>query len=122
YYWRHTIPYATTNGERVLRQNTGQPAKIISLIENARGRHGDSLANIMRHGDAWMRLLRNVETVVRMMPLWKLQTVGKEKLDFLYRDTSSRDRIELRPGVAFCFRQFYSLIQDAVRSAWLRDV
>jgi 5-methylcytosine-specific restriction endonuclease McrA len=25
-------------------------------------------------------------------------------------------------GVTYCFRQFYSLIQDAVRSAWLRDV
>jgi 5-methylcytosine-specific restriction endonuclease McrA len=123
YYWRHAIPYTTTsNGERVLRQNTGQPAKIVTLVEEARSQHGDSLASLMRDRHAWKRLVRKVEAVVKLMPLWKLQTVGKEKLDFLYGDSDETETIELRPGVAYCFRQFYSLIQDAVRSAWLRDV
>ena len=72
--------------------------------------------------DAWKRLVSNVEPVVKVMALWKLQTVGKEKLDFLYEETEHDGKVELRPGVAYCFRQFYSLIQDAVRSAWLRDV
>jgi hypothetical protein len=56
YYWRHAISYATVNGERVLRQNTGQPAKIVSLVEEARRRHGDSLAIVMRDrhlGSGW---------------------------------------------------------------------
>jgi 5-methylcytosine-specific restriction endonuclease McrA len=122
YYWRHAIPYATANGERVLRQNTGQAAQIITLIEDARRQHGDSLASIMRKGNAWMRLVSKVERVFTVMPLWKLQTVGKEKLDFLYRQSDIANVIELLPGVAYCFRQFYSLIQDIVRSAWLRDV
>jgi hypothetical protein len=122
YYWRHAISYATATGERVLRQNTGQPAKIITLIEDAHRQHGDSLASIMRDGNAWKRLVRKVERVVTVMPLWKLQTVGKEKLDFLYKEAERDGKIELRAGVAYCFRQFYSLIQDAVRSAWLRDV
>jgi 5-methylcytosine-specific restriction endonuclease McrA len=30
--------------------------------------------------------------------------------------------IELRPGVAYCFRQFYPLIGDLVRGAWVRYV
>jgi hypothetical protein len=72
--------------------------------------------------DAWKRLVRNVERVVTVMALWKLQTVGKEKLDFLYEEAERDGKVELRAGVAYCFRQFYSLIQDAVRSAWLRDV
>jgi hypothetical protein len=55
-------------------------------------------------------------------PLWKLQTVGREKLDFLYGPCRDNEAIELRAGVAYCFRQFYSLIQDGIRSAWLRDV
>jgi hypothetical protein len=76
----------------------------------------------MRDTRAWQRLVRKVEAVVKIMPLWKLQTVGKEKLDFLYGENNQDGTIELRPGVAYCFRQFYSLIQDAVRSAWLRDV
>lgn len=122
YYWRHAIPYATANGERILRQNTGGPAKVISLVEDARKHRGDSLASLMRDERGWRRLVRNVEQVVKGMPLWKLQTVGKEKLDFLYKEHERGAAIELRPGVAFCCRQFYVLIQDAVRSAWLRDV
>lgn len=30
--------------------------------------------------------------------------------------------IELRPGVAFCFRKFHALVSDLVRGAWLRYV
>jgi len=63
YYWRHAIPYATANGERVLRQNTGQRAKVVTLVEAARCQHGDSLASLMRDSDAWKRLVRNVERV-----------------------------------------------------------
>ncbi len=115
-------PLRNGNGERVLRQNTGQPAKIVILVEAARRQHGDSLASLMRDTQAWTRLVRKVEAVVKIMPLWKLQTVGKKKLDFLYGESNQDGSIELRPGVAYCFRQFYSLIQDAVRSTWLRDV
>jgi hypothetical protein len=106
----------------VLRQNTGQPAKIITLVEDARKQNGDSLASLMRDARAWNRLVRKVEAVVKTMPLWKLQTVGKEKLDFLYGDSDQNGNIELRPGVAYCFRKFHPLIQHVVQSAWLRDV
>lgn len=122
YYWRHSVPYATANQAHVLRQNTGSQAKIVSLIVAARGVYGDSLASVMRDGRLWERLVCRIEAVVREQPLWKLQTVGPEKLNFLYGPSDRNDSIELRPGVAFCFRQFYPLIQDAVRSAWLRDV
>jgi hypothetical protein len=50
----------------------------------------------------------------------KLRTVRKEKLDFLYGESSQDASIDLR--FRYCFHQFYSLIQDAVRSTWLRDV
>jgi hypothetical protein len=64
YSWRHSIPYATPNGQRVLRQNTGQPAKIISVIENVRRTRGDSLASVMRDQTTWRQLVRKVEVVV----------------------------------------------------------
>jgi len=41
---------------------------------------------------------------------------------FLYPNTGQGTTIELRPGVAYCFRQFYELISDLVRGAWLRNV
>ena len=43
---------------------------------------------------------------VRKMPLWKLQTVGTQQLDFLYGAGRS-DRIVLKRGVAYCFRKHY---------------
>jgi hypothetical protein len=56
------------------------------------------------------------------MPLWKLQTVGDESLDFLYPNIGTGRSIELRSGVAFCLRKFHALITDLVRGAWLRFV
>jgi hypothetical protein len=55
------------------------------------------------------------------MPLWKLQTVGGESLEFLYENAGTGRSIELR-SVAYCFRKFHSLISDLVRGAWLRYV
>jgi 5-methylcytosine-specific restriction endonuclease McrA len=121
YYWGHAAPYNVPGEARVLRQNTGSQAKIIALVGEARTQHGDSLPKMMRNGRAWNRLVRRVEAVVKLQPLWKLQTVGKEKLEFLYV-AGTADEIELRVGVAYCFRRFYPLVQDALRSAWLRDV
>lgn len=53
------------------------------------------------------------------MPLWKLQTIGRECVDFLYENTGTGRTIELRPGVAFCFRKFHALVADLVRGAWV---
>jgi hypothetical protein len=56
------------------------------------------------------------------MPLWKLQTVGQERLDFLYDNSGTGRAIELGAGVAYCFRKFHGLISDLVRGAWVRFV
>jgi hypothetical protein len=63
-----------------------------------------------------------VDQVVRTMPLWKLQTVGQEELDFLYANTGRGNRITLKPGVAYCLRAFYELIRDLIEGAWVRFV
>jgi 5-methylcytosine-specific restriction endonuclease McrA len=122
YYWRHAALYTTARDARVLKQNSGGPAKILSLIAGARERHGDSMAALQRDKPQWERLVRSFMPTLKEPPLWRLQIAGSETLDFLYARAENSDAIELRPGVAYCFRQFYSLIQEAVRSAWLRDV
>ncbi len=48
------------------------------------------------------------------MPLWKLQTVGNERLEFLYENVDRGNRITLKPGVAYCFRAFYELVRDLI--------
>src|SRR5262249_31128983 len=66
--------------------------------------------------------VEGVDGGVGVMPLWKLQTIGRSQLDFLYENRGTGTAIELRPGVAYCLRQFYELIGDLVRGAWLRYV
>ena len=59
------------------------------------------------------------------MPLWKLQTVGGEEFCFLYHNKwhmNKRGMVALRPGVAFHFRRFYSLIQSLIKDSWMRHI
>jgi hypothetical protein len=123
YYWRQALPYPRA-GETptVLRQNTGQPAAIISRILETQHDVGPSVAHLRRDTMVWHRLLNDVDRTVRVMPLWRLQTIGGERADFLYENRGRGDRIRLRRGVAFCLRRFHGLIGDLVRGAWLRFV
>jgi len=122
YYWRQVLPYPAMSEARVVQQNAGNQAAVVNAIHDARAKYGDSLASLIRNKSAWNQLIRMVAGVVRVMPLWKLQTVGRELLDFLYANTVRGRTIELRPGVAFCFRKFHPLISDLVRGAWARYV
>ena len=59
-------------------------AAVLNVCSRARATLGDSLVAAMNNGPARKRLVREVAEVVRIMRLWKLQTVGREHLDFLY--------------------------------------
>ena len=126
YYWRQTMPYMssaeTANKGGILRQNTGQQAAVIRQLEQARAKHGHSLLKLQSQTRQWRSLVSAVERVVVVMPLWKLQTVGSERLDFLYASSSTAGQIDLKPGVAYCLRKFYPLVADLVRGAWVRYV
>jgi len=121
YYWRQVLPYPAAKQNAILRENTGQPATVLNIVRQAREQHDGAIATAMRE-PAWKGMVRAVARVVQSMPLWKLQTVGQERLDFLYKNTGTGKRIELKPGVAFCFRRFHALISDLVRGAWVRYV
>lgn len=75
----------------MLQQNIGKQAAAVNIIRAARELHGDSLAAVMKQPEIWNNLRRNTAAVVRIMPLWKLQTVGRELLDFLYEDADAKD-------------------------------
>lgn len=122
YYWRQARPYVTPDRAAVLQQNTGRQAKVVRVLEEARGLYGDHLPAVLRDQQARGALIREIAPVVRIMPLWKLQTVGDACLDFLYPNTGAGKTIELRAGVAFCFRKFHALVSDLVRGAWVRFV
>ena len=70
------MPYPAAVDTRVLQQNTGRQAAVLNIVRRARAALGDSLFAAMNNGPAWNRLVREVAEVVRIMPLWKLQTAG----------------------------------------------
>ncbi|HEX8209715.1 MAG TPA: HNH endonuclease signature motif containing protein [Longimicrobium sp.] len=123
-YWRQALPFPAggTGTALVLRQNTGRQAAILVKILQAQESCGTSLVRYRRRRSEWERLVREVDQVVREMPLWRLQTVGNERLSFLYENVDTGNEITLKPGVAFCLRAFYPLILDLVRGVWLRHV
>jgi hypothetical protein len=126
YYWRQAVPYHPQGGDQmgaVLKQNTGKQAAVISAVSKARETYGGSLAQLKKNPRAWESLKRTVAETIRVMPLWKLQTVGGQKLEFLYNGVRGEGTvIELKEGVCYCFRLFYGLIHELVRGAWLRFV
>jgi HNH endonuclease len=124
YYWRQALPYpATGDSGAILKQNTGKQAAIVRLVADARVKTGGSLAVAKARRMTWTPLVADVAEIVERMPLWKLQRVSDHVLDFLYPNTKSRgNSVELRPGVAYCFRRFHGLVEALVRGAWERFV
>jgi 5-methylcytosine-specific restriction endonuclease McrA len=124
-YWQQCRPFQVggAGSGLILQQNTGKQAAIISQIVDSQEQCGASLFRLKQvASDRWSELVTEVDQVVRTMPLWKLQTVGEERLDFLYENRDRGDRITLKPGVAYCLRAFYELLRDLIQGAWVRFV
>jgi 5-methylcytosine-specific restriction endonuclease McrA len=116
YYWRQSRPYP---GAGVLRQNTGKQATIVTLVSQ----HSHAaIAEVMCDGPRWTSIRESTRWTIVDQPLWKLQRVGDEVLDFLYPHELVNGCVVLRPGVVFCLRRFHALVYDLVTAAWVRFV
>jgi hypothetical protein len=124
-YWQQCRPFqiGRENTGLILQQNTGKQAAIISQIVESQQECGASLFRLKQVAtDRWAELVSEVDQVVRVMPLWKLQTVGDERLDFLYANLDRGTKITLKSGVTYCLRAFYELLRDMLQGAWVRFV
>jgi hypothetical protein len=117
-YWRQAAPYPAGDASGVLRQNTGRQAAVVRQLRETRERYAGNLTDLRRMPEQWNPLVREVDAVVRKMPLWRLQTFGSEEVAFLYENVGRGASITLKPGVAYCFRAFYGLTLDVVEGAW----
>lgn len=115
-YWRQVAPF----GKGLLAQNTGQQASIIGKIAALKAT-APTLA-VAQNNPRWPRLIKEVGRLLDQMPLWKLQLVGAERVDFLYEERLVNRGIVLRPGVAACFRAQFGVVQALVQTAWLAFV
>ena len=123
-YWHQCRPFEI-GGESTgltLQQNTGKQAAVIRAVSEAQQQYGGSLFRFRQSLAQWRSLVGEVNSTVCVMPLWKLQTVGDERMDFLYDNLGRGRTITLKPGVAYCLRAFYGLLRDLVQGAWVRFV
>ena len=122
YYWPQARPYRTLESEAfVLRQNAGRQAVVINAVTSLQA--GSQTLASARASRAWKREIRRVAANIVQMPLWKLQKLGGESDEFLYRQSEFADRsIRLLPGVPTAFKALYGLVLDAVRGAWVRQI
>jgi hypothetical protein len=121
YYWPQARPYRAHEGAGfVLRQTTQRQAKVITALERAAG---DRSLAALRRSPRWRGLRGTVRRKIIEDPLARLQRVGNETDEFLYRMAEfAGDNIRLLPGVPAAFRALYGLVLDAVRGAWMRQI
>ncbi len=117
-YWRQTAPFGP--GGALLHQNSGRQAVAVNMIAYFRD-EVPTLAAARRH-PRWRALVRNVAGVLKRMPLWKLQRVGPDRLDFLYEERLIDGAIVLRPGIATFFQQQFGIVQALAQMGWLAFV
>lgn len=121
YYWNHTLPWAPVGGRavtRILSQNTGKSAAVLSCVLEVRERISPYRMDVRGNKKEWHALVSEVARIVKLMPLWKLQRLRGRVLDFLYENAGRGDTVTLRPGVAFNLRRFHSLVTGMARGAW----
>jgi len=119
YYWNQARPFH----DRVLRQNTKGQAEVLRRIQEYRNLSDGKLGQLQSDRAAWQKLIRHVAAIIVKMPLWKLQTVGNRKNEFLYRKAEYRDRsIRLLPGVPDAFRAFHPMLTSMIRGGWISQI
>ncbi len=120
YYWTQAAPFHLATGEQtVLQQNTGpKNAAIIARVAEVRKRHATLYAARSSYRE-WTSLVSAVGSQIKLMPLFKLQTVGRRQVETLYINEVADGAIVLRKGVQDCFRRFYGIVVRLCRREWL---
>jgi hypothetical protein len=118
-YWRHSAPYGTGT-ESVLIQNNGRQALILSIVTNLQRRHGTLMR--ARASPTWAAAITQTARLISTMPLWRLQVLRNQTLDFLYERSAANDRITLRAGVAANLRRFHGMIVRLAQSEWMHFI
>jgi hypothetical protein len=117
YYWKQTVPYRGADG--ILHQNAGKQAAIVNIVAESRAVYEGRLHAARSDERNWKALKSKVGRVIRDMPLWKLQVVAKEEIEFLYRrDQYTHGVIRLLPDAVECFRDMYVIVTNFIRGAW----
>lgn len=122
-YWRQCAPYGTGAvgvTYKALQQNTGQQAAIISIVGALREKCGTLM--LAKQSPAWKRAVSEAARLIATMPLWRLQELRNETLDFLYAESPVAGNIRLKSGVAANLRRFHGMIVRLAQSEWMHFI
>ena len=122
-YWRQGAPYgsAVADGSyNTLHQNTGRQAAILSIVGMLRESHGTLTR--AKQSPAWTTTVTEAARLVTDMPLWRLQRLRSEVLDFLYAESPVTGNIRLKSGVAANLRRFHGIIVRLAQSEWMHFI
>ena len=123
-YWQQALPYDsghTGTEAGGLWQNNGSQAIVGSAIANFRAQTQIPTFLAATAHPRFQPLLAPVAAVVSAQPLKFMQNFGGFTDEFLYERLGSSN-IKLKPGVAYCLRHFYPLVQQLARSHWIRHI
>jgi 5-methylcytosine-specific restriction endonuclease McrA len=121
-YWKQIKPYKSFDNDDnpIIIQNLGKQVAVSKLVGNLQV-NCKSLFEAKRSNE-WSATLNHIGRIIVEMPLWKIQTLRRQKVIFLFNETLVNDGIELLPGVAYCLRQFNPFILSLTRAAWVRHI
>lgn len=123
-YWNQSLPYGTGRlgcEPGVLAQNNGAQAAVVSAISLFRERTGNRSLLSAISNKGYESLLTTVTSTVAAQPLTYLQNFGGSKDEFIF-DRPGTGIVRLKPGVPYCLRRFYPLIQQLARSHWITHI
>lgn len=123
-YWRHASPYGTGRAGTtpgVLVQNIGAQASVLTAITDFRQSTDEASLQRARNLRGYSSLLTKVAATVSAQPLTYLQNFGGSSDSFIF-ERDGRGRILLNPGVAYCLRRFYPLVQQLSRTHWVDHI
>ena len=120
YYWNQARPFL--DGE-TLRASTRGQAAVVNLILACKKAGYPSLGAAKRNPKIWSALVTKVSKIVIEMPLWRLQNVGNQQWEFLYkRSEFDGESIHLSAPVPSYFRAFHPMLTSMIRGRWVSHV
>jgi len=123
-YWRQSLPYG--NGRPgseagILIQNSGVQAAVVSAVASFREQTQTKTLVAAQLHPNFNCLLTSVASTVSAQPLTYLQNFGGGTDEFIY-ERAGAGKVRLKPGVAYCLRRFYPLVQQLARSHWVGHI
>lgn len=122
-YWHHATPFsaADSSNPALLKQSTGNQAKMITLLYECQQNNIRNLHQLKR-SPYWKSTLRATLVTLKEGPLWRLQILAKQEECFLYPHNKNNKFIALNAGISDCFRRFYDLVVYLAKNAWLQKI